>query len=127
MKSLISYVGDLVLPFNPTIENTKEKKEEKKKTLHGFTQPNLVDQAIEEAVSIWSPLVGIHIPNSSSSKQDNNLSAVKLVERKNKFDERIQRHLAPFKFLLPSEEDEDNPFQKISSIRYLMFGKHFKP
>ena len=79
MRALASYVGDLVTPFSPVKgvssgQHSKRKvdmleplgdgpDEVKTVRLSGFTEPGRFDAAMNEAVAIWSPLLGIHLPS----------------------------------------------------------------
>jgi len=116
MRALVSYVGDLVLPYDPNKSTPSISKRDKNVRdqmndsykLRDFTVANRFDNALEEAVQIWTPLVGIHIP-----KWNKNESLKELKD--NQFQE-----LKPFKYLKKQlGELENNEKSKTSITNYL--------
>jgi hypothetical protein len=65
MKALLSYVGDLVMPF----DTSKRTKPGRKNGADMPVDPDRYQEAVKEAVSIWTPLVGVHLPKWLQQKK----------------------------------------------------------
>lgn len=67
MKALLSYVGDVVAPYaNPNVGGVAAANIPLggvSKRTHGAVNPNLYKEALRQAVSVWSPLIGSHLPD----------------------------------------------------------------
>ena len=115
MRALVSYVGDLVDANNFSLDlSMKDKQNRSNKSnnsnkLRDLAVTNRFDSALEEAMQIWTPLVGIHIPkwNKNETLKDS---------KDNQYKE-----LKPFKFLKKQLliTDDNEKINIVNSNRYL--------
>jgi hypothetical protein len=74
MKSMLSYVGDLVTPFKGDLNDYSKQASIPalpsggfSKRVDGAVNSSLYDQAVKQAVQVWTPLIGTHLPAWASN------------------------------------------------------------
>jgi len=105
MRALASYVGDVVLPYEPHrtegggSSNSSEVSVASGQRLTGFTKAHQFDWAVQEALRVWNPLHGVRIPQWTKSDE---VSVQR--QRQTRFD-----NLAPYRYFEPTKRRISTP------------------
>lgn len=68
MRALMSYVSDLVLPYTKT--NGPRLSRTNPDASKALMDPSLYNEAVKEAIALWTPLLGLNIPRWVQSAID---------------------------------------------------------